>query len=103
MRTSSALRDLRKVNKLVRQSKHLLRERVGTCTDTGGISAALAATSTLRRFALPRLGASYSLLSQVVALPAPGNAEGQNKRRALSARRLLRRRAAGAAPDRRSP
>ncbi|MFK4489515.1 hypothetical protein [Bradyrhizobium sp. USDA 336] len=42
---------------------------------TQRISGALAATSTPPRFALPSQRAFYSLLSQVVALPAPGDAE----------------------------
>jgi hypothetical protein len=80
------------MNKVFRQSKHLLREHAGTRADNVCISDVLAATSTSRRFALPAQSASYNILSQVVALPAPGDAEDQNKRRALSARRLLRRR-----------
>jgi hypothetical protein len=49
----------------------------GTGDDVRRISDALAATSELRRFILPPQRASYSLLSQVVALPAPGDAEDQ--------------------------
>jgi hypothetical protein len=77
MRALVALRERCKMNKLFRRSKHLFREIAGTDSDVRRISDALAATSTRRRFILPSQSASYNLLSQVVALPAPGNAEDQ--------------------------
>ena len=72
-----ALRERGKMNKVFRQPKHLLREIAGTGVDVHRISDVLAATSRQQRFALPSQGLRYNLLSQVVALPAPGDAEGQ--------------------------
>ncbi|MBR0790111.1 hypothetical protein JQ631_13625 [Bradyrhizobium manausense] len=66
----------------------LLFEIAGTRDDISCISDALAATSSLRRFTLPSQRAGDSLLSQVVALPAPGDAR-PKQAAGLSARRLF--------------
>ena len=63
-----------RMNKLCRYLKHLLFE-IAEPVMTSAASDALAATSWPQRFALPCHSASDSILSQVVALPAPGDAD----------------------------